>query len=50
MIRMNLLPVRELKKRAQLRRQLYVFAALAGMMVFGVAALWQMDRQTISRL
>jgi type IV pilus assembly protein PilN len=50
MIRMNLLPVRELKKRARLRQQLYVCAALAGVMVLGVAALWWMDKQTISRL
>jgi type IV pilus assembly protein PilN len=50
MIRMNLLPVRELKKRAQLRQQLYMIGALVGVMVLGVAALWWLDRQTISRL
>jgi type IV pilus assembly protein PilN len=50
MIRMNLLPVRELKKQAQLRQQLYMFGAITAVMVLGIAALWWMDRQTISRL
>jgi type IV pilus assembly protein PilN len=50
MIRINLLPVRELKKLARLREQLYMFGALVGVMVFAVAALWWIDTKTLSRL
>jgi type IV pilus assembly protein PilN len=50
MIRINLLPVRELKKQAQLRHQLYMCGALVGVMVLVVAVLWWIDMRTISRL
>ena len=50
MIRINLLPVRELRKQAQLRQQLYVFCALLGMVVTGVAIVWWSDIRTIGHL
>jgi type IV pilus assembly protein PilN len=50
MIRINLLPVRELKKLAQLREQLYMFGALVVVMIVAVAALWWIDTKTLGRL
>jgi type IV pilus assembly protein PilN len=50
MIRINLLPVRELKRQAQLREQLYMFGALVVVMVVAVAALWWIDTKTLGRL
>lgn len=48
MIRINLLPIRELQKQAQLRQQLYVFAAIVGVVVIGVALLWIMDMRALA--
>jgi len=50
MIRINLLPVRELKKRAQLRQQLYVFTAIVGVVLIGVSLLWILDMRAMTRL
>jgi type IV pilus assembly protein PilN len=50
MIRINLLPIRELQKQAQLRQQLYVFAAIVGVVVIGVALLWIMDMRALAAL
>jgi type IV pilus assembly protein PilN len=50
MIRINLLPVRELKKHASLRRQLYMFAAVIGAVLIGVGSVWIMDMQAIAQL
>jgi type IV pilus assembly protein PilN len=50
MIRINLLPVRELKKQASLRRQLYIFAAVIGTGLIGGSVVWMMDMQAIAQL
>jgi type IV pilus assembly protein PilN len=50
MIRINLLPIRELQKQAQLRQQLYIFTAVAGVVVIGVVLLWIMDMQALAAL
>jgi type IV pilus assembly protein PilN len=50
MIRINLLPIRELKKQAQLRQQLYVCGAIAGVVMIGVSLVWLMDLRAIGRL
>jgi type IV pilus assembly protein PilN len=50
MIRINLLPVRELQKQAQLRQQLYVFAAIAVVVLIGVGLTWVADRRAIAVL
>jgi type IV pilus assembly protein PilN len=50
MIRINLLPVRELQKQAQLRQQLYVFAAIAVVVLIGVGLTWVMDRRALAVL
>jgi type IV pilus assembly protein PilN len=50
MIRINLLPIRELKKQAQLRQQLYVCGAIAGVVMIGVSLVWLMDMRAIGRL
>ena len=50
MIRINLLPVRQLKKQALLRRQLYMFGAIIATVSIGVATVWIMDRQAVARL
>jgi len=50
MIRINLLPIRDLKKQVQLRQQLYVFAAIVGLVIFGVGLVWTLDMRTIAQL
>lgn len=50
MIRINLLPIRELKKQAQLRQQLYRFAAILGTVLMGVGLLWVVDMRAIAAL
>jgi type IV pilus assembly protein PilN len=50
MIRINLLPVRELKKRALLRQQLYLFGAIIAAVLIAVGSVWLMDRQAIAQL
>jgi type IV pilus assembly protein PilN len=50
MIRINLLPVRQLKKQALLRRQLYMFGAVIATVSTGVGAVWIMDRQAVAKL
>jgi type IV pilus assembly protein PilN len=50
MIRMNLLPVRDLKRQSQLRQQLYLFAAIVGVMLLGVGFVWVTDMWAIAAL
>jgi type IV pilus assembly protein PilN len=50
MIRINLLPVRELKKQALLRQQLYLFGAIIGLVVVGVGLVWMVDMRAIARI
>jgi Tfp pilus assembly protein PilN len=50
MIRINLLPVRELRQQALLRQHLYVFGAIIGVVLIGVGIVWMMDRQAIAQL
>ena len=50
MIRINLLPVRQLKKQALLRQQLYIFGAIIATVSIGVGAVWIMDRQAMAQL
>ena len=50
MIRINLLPVRELQKQAQLRQQLYVFTAIAVVVLIGVGLTWVTDRRALAVL
>jgi type IV pilus assembly protein PilN len=50
MIYINLLPVRELKKRALLRQQVYLFGALIVALAIGVGIVWISDRRAIARL
>jgi type IV pilus assembly protein PilN len=50
MIRINLLPVREIKKQAVLRQQLDIFGAAIVAMLIGVGVIWLIDNRTISQL
>jgi type IV pilus assembly protein PilN len=50
MIRINLLPVRELKKQALLRQQLYTFGAVIGVVLIGVGTIWMLDIRAIARV
>ena len=50
MIHINLLPVRQLKRQALLRQQLYMFGAIIATVSIGVGIVWMMDRRTISQL
>jgi len=50
MIRINLLPVRELRRQARMRRQLYLFGAAVGVVLIGVALVWWEDMRAINRL
>ena len=50
MIRINLLPVRELKKQAVLRQELYLFCAVIAVALMGVGAVWTMDMRAIAQL
>ena len=49
MIRINLLPVRQLKRQVVLRRQLYMFAAIIATVSLGVGGVWLMDRRAIAQ-
>jgi type IV pilus assembly protein PilN len=50
MIRINLLPFREWRQRARLRRQLGLVGALAGMALLGVGLMWWQERRAIGEL
>jgi type IV pilus assembly protein PilN len=50
MIRVNLLPVRELQKQAQLRQQLYTCTAIAVVVLIGVGLTWVADRRALAVL
>jgi type IV pilus assembly protein PilN len=50
MIRINLLPVRQLKRQALLRQQLYMFGAIIATVSIGVGAIWIMDRHAMAQL
>jgi type IV pilus assembly protein PilN len=50
MIRINLLPIRELQKQTQLRQELYVFTAIVAVAVIGVGLVWLMGMRAIARL
>jgi Tfp pilus assembly protein PilN len=50
MICINLLPVRQLKKQALLRQQLYICGAILATVSIGVGTVWIIDRQAIARL
>jgi len=50
MIHINLLPVRQLKKQALLRQQVYIFGALIAVLSIGVGIVWMTDRRAIARL
>jgi type IV pilus assembly protein PilN len=50
MIHINLLPVRQLKKQALLRQQLYMFGAIIATVSIGLGAVWLMDRQAMAQL
>jgi type IV pilus assembly protein PilN len=50
MIHINLLPVRQLKKQALLRQQVYIFGALIAVLAIGVGIVWVTDRRAIARL
>jgi type IV pilus assembly protein PilN len=49
MIRINLLPVRQLKRQVVLRQQLYMFAAIIATVSLGVGGVWLMDRRAIAQ-
>lgn len=50
MIRLNLLPVRQLKRQALLRQQLYMFGAIIATVSIGVGVVWIMDRHAMAQL
>jgi type IV pilus assembly protein PilN len=50
MIRINLLPIRELKKQALLRQQLYIFCAVIVVVLMGVGLVWMTDMRAIAHL
>jgi type IV pilus assembly protein PilN len=50
MIRINLLPVRELEKQAVLRKQLDIFCAATVAMLIGVGLVWTLDKRTLGQL
>ena len=50
MIRINLLPVREIKKRALLRRQVYVCLGILGVVGMTTALVWAMDMRASAQL
>jgi type IV pilus assembly protein PilN len=50
MIRINLLPVRQLKRQALLRQQLYIFGAIMATVSIAVGFVWMMDRRALARL
>jgi type IV pilus assembly protein PilN len=50
MIRINLLPVRELKQRALLRQQLYICGAIIGSVMIGVGIVLMMEARAIAQV
>jgi type IV pilus assembly protein PilN len=50
MIRINLLPVRQLKRQAMLRRQLYMCGAILASVAIGVGSVWMIDKRAIAAL
>jgi type IV pilus assembly protein PilN len=50
MIRINLLPVRELKQRALLRQQLYICGAIIGSVMIGVGIVLAMEARAIAQV
>jgi type IV pilus assembly protein PilN len=50
MIRINLLPVREIEKQAVLRKQFDIFCAATVAMLIGVGLIWMMDTRTLGQL
>jgi type IV pilus assembly protein PilN len=50
MIRINLLPVRQLQRQSLLRQQLYMFAAIIATALIGVATVWLVDRRAMAQL
>jgi type IV pilus assembly protein PilN len=50
MIRINLLPVRELKKQALVRQQLYIFGAIIGAVGLTIGTIWMMDVRASAKL
>jgi type IV pilus assembly protein PilN len=50
MIRINLLPVRQLQKQSQLRQQLYMCAAIIAAALIGVATVLLLDRRAMAQL
>jgi type IV pilus assembly protein PilN len=50
MIRINLLPVRELKQRALLRQQLYIGGAIIGSVMIGVGIVLVMEARAIAQV
>jgi type IV pilus assembly protein PilN len=50
MIRINLLPVRELRRQTLVRRQLHIFGGAVGVVLMGVALVWWGDMRAIGRL
>jgi type IV pilus assembly protein PilN len=50
MIHINLLSVRQLKKQALLRRQLYMFGGIIATVSIGVGIVWMMDKRAIAQL
>lgn len=50
MIRINLLPTRELKKRAKIQRQIVLSGVLVLLVIGGVVGVWLLQNQEIARL
>jgi len=50
MIRINLLPVRQLQRQSLLRQQLHIFAAIIATALIGVATVWLVDRRAMAQL
>jgi type IV pilus assembly protein PilN len=50
MIRINLLPVRQLKKQALLRQELYIYCGIIAAVLIGVGIVWMVDRRAIARI
>jgi type IV pilus assembly protein PilN len=50
MIRINLLPVRELEQQALVRQQLSIFGAIIGAVLLTVGLIWMIDRRASAQL
>jgi type IV pilus assembly protein PilN len=50
MIRINLLPIRELEKRALVRQQLGIFGAILGAVILGFGISWMLDMRASAQL